>query len=165
MDGLISCLFSVKVLTAILLTHDRTQDLGSEPQRKLRWKQVHKAGSVWTVKVQSHSHLCCVCLVRVLGLFRPCEKSTRLGFHCCLRQNSGYQTELCVSWRKCIDRKVSLPSLSTVVGVCSVCHLCVSQVIHPSSKTWEPSVCFSAQDSPGWWCAFATIQGLPSLSH
>lgn len=31
---------------------------------------------MWTVTAQSHSQLYCLCVVRVLGLSRPCEKST-----------------------------------------------------------------------------------------
>lgn len=117
---------------------------------------------MWTEKVQSHSHTCCV---RVLGLSHPVRNlllRTRLGFHCCVNQNSGYHTLICVL--KEMYGEKGIPSLSQHCrGGCSVCHLLLC-LKSPFSKDMKQSMCFSAQDYPGCGTQLPPPRAFPALA-
>lgn len=88
---------------------------------------------MWAVTAQSRSQLYCVCLVRVLGLSRPCEKSTVEAKAClplqCKSEFWLLATYLCLEGNVWITEcPFLLPALSWGVCLFVIC-CCVSSYL------------------------------------
>lgn len=94
---------------------------------KLKWKQVHKAGSIWTVKAQSHSLLCCVCLGQSPGLVQTLWEIHKAWLPL-LSQSEFWLPDRTVCVLKEMYGQESVPSLSQHCrgGMFCVSSLCVS---------------------------------------